>query len=536
MTGNPFQKREMVVCSVILLIMSLVFHSCGKQQQYNLIYISLDTTRFDFVNTGKGARANTPELKRFSRTAVVMERAYATIPQTLPSHLSILTSRFPHELGVLANENEYDGRFKMLQEVLNERGYHTAGVISLGSISGKTGISRGFDVYNESLFTPNRFYVKGDLISNTAADMLDKIKDKPFFMFVHYSDPHSPYGTPDMRSEFNIRLNGRIVRNFNAYEGSLLRLEIPLTKGWHTLDFSTDMPENDYNFFIIRRLVLNKNCSIKSTNIEYSKRHYEGSYLLRKPRGRLTVYCQGDGLITLFQIIPILSKEAAVTCYSGEVEFLDRQVGKFLHHLEKRALLDKTIIAIFADHGEGLGERDAYFGHVRYLNQQFIHVPLMIRFPGVSRKRIQKPVSLIGITPTVLDFMGITDHGIRNTENWTPLIRKRNASWNRPVLSFAFQPSSVTDKLSVIQWPFQAIYAPASHKSPAREFYNLNISQSFSRFDRIEKNVMITSSSKQYRYLINETRNHKQIFLKKHPLVMVNAGCIENLKALGYIK
>lgn len=536
MASRYSPKQGIAACSITILILTLLFVSCQNKQPYNLIYISLDTTRFDFVNTGRGARANTPELKRFARTAVIMDNAYATIPQTLPSHLSILTSRFPHELGVLGNENEYDGRFTMIQEILNERGYHTAGVISLGSIAGKTGISRGFDEYNESLFPSNHFYVKGNLISKTAIEMLDKIQSKPFFMFVHYSDPHSPYGTPDMQSEFNIGLNGKVISSFNAYEGGLLRLEIPLKKGWHTLSFSTDMPQNDFKFFIIRKLALSKNCSLKSTDMEFSKKHYEGSHLMRSSRGKLVIRCPGDGFITLFQIIPILSKEAAVACYSREVEYMDRQVGKFLHHLEKKALFDNTIIVIFADHGEGLGERDGYFGHVRYLNQQFIHVPLMIRFPGVSRKRIQKPVSLIGITPTVLDFMGITGQGIRMTENWIPIIKKRKARWNRPVLSFAYQPSSVTDKLSVIQWPFQAIFTPSSNISPVTEFYNLNISQSFSRFDRIDKNVMITSSSKQYRYLINETRNYKHIFLKKYPLVMVNATCIENLKTLGYIK
>jgi hypothetical protein len=152
MTTPQLRPKKAAMVAGLLLAVALHFFSCGKESKtYNLIYISLDTTRYDFVNTGRGARANTPELKRFASQAVVMDNAYATIPQTLPSHLSNFTSRFPHELGVLANENEYDGRFRMIQEVLKDRDYYTAGVISLGSVSGKTGISRGFDEYNEDL-------------------------------------------------------------------------------------------------------------------------------------------------------------------------------------------------------------------------------------------------------------------------------------------------------------------------------------------------------------------------------------------------
>ncbi len=520
----------------MLLAVALHFFSCGKESKtYNLIYISLDTTRYDFVNTGRGARANTPELKRFASQAVVMDNAYATIPQTLPSHLSNFTSRFPHELGVLANENEYDGRFRMIQEVLKDRDYYTAGVISLGSVSGKTGISRGFDEYNEDLFSTSSFYVDGREISRAARNLLKKAGGKPFYLFVHYSDPHSPYSPPDKKSDFDIRLDGEPVASFNAYQGMILRLKIPLKNGWHNLTFSNQKSFDDFRMFVIRYLKFSKNCAVTLNNLEYSKDHYNGAHLLRGPQGSVRIHSRGQGFINIFQVIPILNKDAAVTCYTREVEYLDTQVGKFLNALENDGLAGNTIVAIFADHGEGLGERDSYFGHIRYLNQQFIHVPLMIRIPGIHPKHVRNPVSMIGLTPTILNFMGIRTHDIRQTEDWTPLIVQRHPKWNRPVVSYAFQPSAVTDKLSVIKWPFQAIFNPPSYIKPVKEFYNLNISQSFSRFDQIDRNVMISSSNRHYRYLVDEIKTKKNVFFKKYPLVMVNANHIEKLKMLGYI-
>lgn len=519
----------------MILGLSIFIFYPSKQKIQNLIFISLDTTRSDFINTGKGARANTPKLKRFSNRAVVFENAYATIPQTLPSHLSILTSRFPHELGVLSNENEYDGRHKMIQEVLKEKGYFTAGLISLGTVSGKTGISRGFDEYNESLFKSNRFYVNGEVITRTAVAMLDKMKNTPFFLFAHYSDPHSPYAPPGKKCDFTIRLNGKPIAFFNAYEGNLLRMKIPLKKGSHTLSFSKDFSNKDFKFFIIRKLNFSKNCTIKHSSLEFSKDYYQGSHIFRGSEGEVKINCNGPGLIKIFQIIPILSKEAAITCYTQEVEYLDKQVGKLLKSLERMTLMDNTIVVIFADHGEGLGERDGYFGHVRYLNQQFIRVPLMVYIPGVKAKHIRTPVSMVGVTPTIISAMDIKTSDVRMTENWMPLIKKKTKRWKKPILSFAFKPSSTSDKLSVIKWPYQAIYNPASQICPAKEFYNLNISQSFSKFDQIDKKVMITSSNKDYRNLVNEIRIHKDIFYRKFPLIMVNAQSIEKLKILGYI-
>lgn len=533
--SRPSEKKAAATFGLILAL-ALFGSGCRKTPgPVNLIYISLDTTRHDFINTGRGARANTPELKRFASQAVVMDNAFATIPQTLPSHLSIFTSRFPHELGVLANENEYDGRYRMIQEVLKDRGYHTAGVISLGSVSGKTGISRGFDEYREDLFSTSAFFVDGRDISRAGQDLLKKTGEKPFFLFVHYSDPHSPYSPPDKMSDFNIRLNNEPIATFNAYTGTILRLKIALASGSHTLSFSNQKSAGDFRMFVIRYLKFSDNCTVTLSNLEYSKDHYNGSHLMKGAEAQAVIRCRGQGFVNIFQVIPILTKDAAVTCYSREVEYLDQQVGKFLATLEKRGLMDNTIVAIFADHGEGLGERDGYFGHVRYLNPQFIHVPLMMRIPGIRPKHIRQPVSLIGLTPTVLNYMGIRTREIRQSENWRPLIEKRRPKWNRTVFSYAFKPSAATDKLSVIRWPFQAIFNPPSHIGPVREFYNLNISQSFSRFDQIDKKVMISSSNRHYRLLSNDIKTHKDIFLKKYPPVMANASHLEKLRMLGYI-
>jgi hypothetical protein len=141
----------------------------------------------------------------------------------------------------------------------------------------------------------------------------------------------------------------------------------------------------------------------------------------------------------------------------------------------------------------------------------------------------------MGITPAVLEFMGIHHPEIRKSENWLPLIRKPKTKWDRPILSFAFKPSSLTDKISVIHWPYQVILDQPPDRQPNSEFYNLNISFSFSRYDRISRNVMVTSSNRQHRFLMSEVKKRKSIFFKKNHLIMVDATGIERLRMLGYI-
>jgi arylsulfatase len=94
--------------------------------------------------------------------------------------------------------------------------------------------------------------------------------------------------------------------------------------------------------------------------------------------------------------------------YDGEVAYLDRQVGRLLDFLESRGLLENTVVAIVADHGENLGEHGIRFRHVGLFDTT-THVPLMIRWPGRERagRRIEGLVETIDLFPTLLAAAGV---------------------------------------------------------------------------------------------------------------------------------
>lgn len=104
--------------------------------------------------------------------------------------------------------------------------------------------------------------------------------------------------------------------------------------------------------------------------------------------------------------------EYIIAQYDDSIKYVDEYIGRFINELKGLGLYDNTIIILCADHGEELGERGTFdrFGN-QNLYQEVIHVPFLIRYPGLPEQRkgktIKSLVGLIDITPTILDLLGI---------------------------------------------------------------------------------------------------------------------------------
>ena len=91
--------------------------------------------------------------------------------------------------------------------------------------------------------------------------------------------------------------------------------------------------------------------------------------------------------------------------YRGAVAFTDAQVGRVFDFLDQRALADNTIVIVTSDHGEGLGEHGEET-HGFFIYESSMRVPLIVRVPGVTPRRVSQPVRSVDIMPTVLDLIG----------------------------------------------------------------------------------------------------------------------------------
>ncbi len=176
----------------------------GSLAGWNVLLVSMDTVRHDRVHCYGRQQIDTPTLDRLARDGIRFSQAVTPVPMTLPGHASMLTGLDPQHHGARIN-----GMFKLnedvptLATVLGQAGYRTGAVIAAFVLDRRYGLSRGFDHYDDDLSSGRSSYSFGyrerpaNLINEAAEAWLREPSDKPFFLFVHYFDPHWPYDAPE---------------------------------------------------------------------------------------------------------------------------------------------------------------------------------------------------------------------------------------------------------------------------------------------------------------------------------------------------
>ena len=158
----------------------------------NIVLVVIDTLRADHLGSYGYTRPTSPQLDRFAAEAVSFDNAFTVMPHTLPAHLSLFTSRYPRELGILMNGQTYDGSFPTLAERLKEAGYATSAFVSGLPVQARFGLDQGFDTYVDA----THFKPEGTIAAQAFDRWLDQRQDGPFFSWVHLYDPHIPYAPP----------------------------------------------------------------------------------------------------------------------------------------------------------------------------------------------------------------------------------------------------------------------------------------------------------------------------------------------------
>lgn len=455
-----------------LLLLTAGAVACSRQPPLRrIVLITIDSLRADHLDSGAGSRARTPALRRLAAAAQVFSHAYSPCPQTLPSHLAILSGRRPDELGVFGNDAVFDGRLPLLQETLKRHGWRTAAVVSLNTLAAASGIARGFDDFVSLHGANGHFSVAAEQVNEQALRLWRKGGDAPLFLWLHYSDPHTPYAPPGSGGRFRVQLDGRTLAEFSPYVGAILRLTCPLPAGRHRLTVSAEAPPPGIEEFTLRRLRLRGARPAGLENIRPAPGDGPDCWRLRGGQGEMVVRAGAGGQLSLFQIYPVLGKLAALEMYRREVEYLDGRLGELLRTL---AADPHTAIVVTGDHGEGFGERNDYFGHVRYLNVPFIHVPLLLRLSG-RNGRVDEPVSLTSIAATLLAAAAVRSPSFPAAA-CLPSAADGPKTEPPMICSATFLPAARADRFSLMRWPFQMIVtSDAAGLQTAREYYDLRL-------------------------------------------------------------
>ncbi len=172
----------------------------------SIVLVSIDTLRSDRLPAYGYGTGSTPAIDALTRDSILFEHAYAHVPLTLPSHLSIFSGLLPGEHGVRDNTGfRFDaGRHPWAPALLAAGGYATGGAVSTYVLRPETGMAAGFDFY-EAKLDPG---MSGDLgaaqrpgaqtLRQAIAWLETRAKEsRPFFLFVHLYEPHSPYTPPE---------------------------------------------------------------------------------------------------------------------------------------------------------------------------------------------------------------------------------------------------------------------------------------------------------------------------------------------------
>jgi len=114
-----------------------------------IVLVSIDTLRADHLPAYGYRGVRTPAIDALAADGVVFDRAYSHAPQTLPAHTALLSGRLPFETGVRDNVGfTVKNGERLLPQMLRERGYTTAGVVSAYVLRKETGLNQGFDFFD----------------------------------------------------------------------------------------------------------------------------------------------------------------------------------------------------------------------------------------------------------------------------------------------------------------------------------------------------------------------------------------------------
>lgn len=162
----------------------------------NIILISVDTLRPDHLGAYGYGMPVSPVMDALASEGALFKNVYSTASWTLPGHMSMLTGLNGIRHRVLYEDDKLDPAVLTLADYLRSKGYATRAVTGAGFVSAGYGFARGFDEYAMNQVEMD----DADLAAQAAreaVEWIDMSADRPFFLFLHTYQVHSPYKSPD---------------------------------------------------------------------------------------------------------------------------------------------------------------------------------------------------------------------------------------------------------------------------------------------------------------------------------------------------
>jgi len=342
----------------------------------NVVMISIDTLRGDQVGrAGPDGESLTPVLDALAEESVQYNAAFSQSNETLFSHASLFSGRYPSDLGALDYMTyRIAPGTPTIASRLADAGYRTEAVVGGGHMAPAFGMQAGFHRYR-STSDFSGFQETMPL----AMETLDGLAEgtQPFFLFVHGYDCHTPYIKP-----------GPFGR--------------PMSPGHESL--MVDLARQPLTYDRIRRDKFYPDYEAPQISSPDALKFLDPEVF-----SDLAAYAEGAGADNHHT----LTKEEQrflIGTYDAATQYADTFVGFLLDRIDADGLRENTVVIVLSDHGEDLLD-NGYFNHRVSLHDANLRVPLIIRAPGLTPQVRRDLVGLVDVLPTVLEATGLPSQG-----------------------------------------------------------------------------------------------------------------------------
>jgi arylsulfatase A-like enzyme len=369
----------------------------------NVLLIILDTVRAANLSLYGYGAPTTPEIARIASEGVTFDRAFSAAPWTLPSHGSMFTGHWPSEL-TGSWTTALDDRHPTLAERFASHGYLTAGFVANHHYaSWDSGLGRGFQRYEDYAPTWRQVLESNTLYqTNTVRQLLGATSLTGAWRAIRRSD-------------------WDVLRNLRSdpKHGDAVTREF--------LDWNAAAPRKPFFAFLNY---------LDAHQPTYAPKAFERFHSGRRGIDR----------------------------YDAAIAYLDDQVGGLLRELDRRGILDKTIVIVASDHGELWGEH-GLTGHAHNLYLPVLQVPLVIRYPArlPAGARVASPVSLRDLAATIVDLAALHDVASFPGTSLVPLATDSATSATSPVLAQVAKGLNVEAHLPTYRGPMRAAIDERMH-------------------------------------------------------------------------
>lgn len=173
-------------------IFMFFYTDMNRQNRPNIVLITIDTLRADHLSSYGYKRNTSPNIDRLAEKGILFENAYSQSSWTYPSMASMHTSEYPGQFGDTKFENRIHDKSLTIAEHMKNNFYGTFAVVSNIVVSEIFGFGQGFDQF-EDTYSSNPSVPTSKITTEKAKEYIEENKNNPFFVWIHYMDPHGHY-------------------------------------------------------------------------------------------------------------------------------------------------------------------------------------------------------------------------------------------------------------------------------------------------------------------------------------------------------